>query len=351
MARLTDLPPEARLKIYKLLLVDPIRDELRVTMTFDPFDNNKITWGRARCAQTEQPHKEGHSADPCCVDVPPFTVHHLDFTDLWSLARASKKFYLEASETIYNNADLTYASGRLVPVTKPLKSTPGFKSLSRSLKSLELNFAFKSLSRYLEQHSAVTCSMLHSLVINDVYNAMTPQDMKLIVDLVNARLPGLQVLGYQVSTDIGFSLNDLMMSSSSSIAHTVITIQPFARLRRGTRTFLEVPIPAKLASALPQVYDSLCDLRERLLVYAAMVMSPMAKLRRAANKRHELTLHRGDYLCLTLALRSMSVVKAQTGIRTANLEEKLYALYAHGSLQVFHRSMLEAARTLRRDFS
>lgn len=351
MVRLTDLPPEVRLKIYKLLLVDPIRDGLRITMTFNPILDNKIIWDRARCAQTEQPHKEGHSADPCCLDVPPFTVHHLDFTDLWSLARASKKLYVEASETIYNNADLTYTSGKLLPVAKSLNSTPGFKSLSRYLESLELNFAFKCLSRYLEQHSAATCSMLHSLVINDVSTAMTARDMKSIVDLVNARLTGLRVLGYQVGVDIGTSLNDLLKGSSSSIAHTVITIQPFARLRPEIRTFLEVPIPAKLASVLPQVYDSLCDLRERLLVYAAMVISPMSEVRRAANDRHELTLHRGDYLSLTLALRSMSVVKAQPGIRTANLEEKLYALYAQGSLQVFHRSMLEAARRLRRDFS
>ncbi|KAG9568028.1 hypothetical protein KCU71_g3332, partial [Aureobasidium melanogenum] len=346
MARLTDLPPEVRLKIYKLLLVDPIRDGLRITMTSDPLDN-KMTWGRARCAQTEQPHKEGHSAEPCCVDVPPFTVHHLDFTNLWSLARARKKFYVKTSETIYNNADLTYSSGKLLPVTKSLESNHAFKSLSRALKPLELDFASKCLNRYLEQHSAVTRSMLHSLIINDSSTTLTPQDMKSIVDLINARLPSLRVLGYQVSTNTGSSLNDLMQSSSSSIAHTTITIQPFACLRPEIRTFIEVPISAKLEAALPQLYHSLCEFRERLSIYATEVIRQMARVRRAVNDRHELTLHRGEYLCLTSAPRTMSVVEVQTGIRTANLEEILSAMRSHGCLQVFHRSMLEVARRLR----
>jgi hypothetical protein len=36
MARLSDVPPEVRLKTYRLLLVDPIREGQRITFTIDP---------------------------------------------------------------------------------------------------------------------------------------------------------------------------------------------------------------------------------------------------------------------------------------------------------------------------
>lgn len=346
MARMTDLPPEVRLKIYELLLVDSIRDGLRITMTFDPFDDDKITCGRARCAQTEQPHKKGHCADPCCVDVPPYTLHHLDFTDLWSLSRANKKFYVEASETIYNNADLTYLCGALLPVTKALKRNSVAKSLCRYYKSLEVDQASKSLSRYLKQHSAATCSMLHSLIISDASTTMTSQGMKSIVDLINTRLPNLRILRYHVDASKAPSLQDFLQSSCLTLAHTTKVVQPFARLRFGIATFLEVSIPEEPASAASHWYHSLCEVRERLVIYADNILTPLGHFRRGIRARHESALQRGEYLYVTSAVRSMTDMKAQNDKRTAKIEEKLYAMKAQGSIEVVHRGMQRAARIL-----
>ncbi|KAH0044786.1 SGT1-domain-containing protein, partial [Aureobasidium melanogenum] len=181
MARLIDLPPEVRLKIYRLLLADPIRDGLRVILTFDLLDN-KTTWGRTRCAQTEQPHREGHSAEPCCVDVSPSILHHLDFTDLWSLARASKMVYVEATQITYNNADLVYSLGDLISRV----STPGHIA------------AFVPFNCYFEQYSPTKMAMLHSLVIQDKFETMSARDMKSVVDIVNSCLPNLRVFGYYI---------------------------------------------------------------------------------------------------------------------------------------------------------
>ncbi|KAG9526722.1 hypothetical protein KCV07_g319, partial [Aureobasidium melanogenum] len=328
MARLTDLPPEIKLHIYQLLLVDPIRDGLRLALTFDPLDNKKKTWSRARCAQTEQPHNAGHSAGSCCVDVPPFTLHHLDFTDLWSLARTNKMFYLEASTTIYNNADLAYSSGKLPPDAESLKSTA----------------AFNPLSCFLEQHSPTTRSMLNSLVINDKPGAMTPRDMKFIVDLVNIGLPNLRVLGYQVGASTATSPNDLIRNSYFSVTRIVKVTQPFARLKFGILTFVEVPIPTELTAAQPQFYHSLCDLRRQNYRYATKLIPHMVKLRREVHKDHELALQRGDYLLITVNLRSMSIVEVKAGRTTASIEEALDVFHNHGWAEMYHRALQQHVR-------
>ncbi|CAD0106651.1 unnamed protein product [Aureobasidium uvarum] len=204
MALITDLPPEVRLKIYEFLLVDPIRDGLRITLTFDPLDSTKKTWARARCVQSDQPHKEGHSAHPCQIDVSPFTLHHLNFTDLLSLASANKTLYLEVSQTMYNNSDLTYSFGQLPPAAKVLKSSS----------------AFTPLGRYFDQHSSMTCAMLISLVIHDGPAIMTPRDTKTIVDLVNFRLPNLRVFGYQIDADTAVSRSELSRGSYRRISRS-----------------------------------------------------------------------------------------------------------------------------------
>ncbi|KAG9948834.1 hypothetical protein KCU85_g4715, partial [Aureobasidium melanogenum] len=334
MAHLTDLPPEVRLKIYNLLLDDPIRDGLRITMTFDPLDDNKITWGRARCAQTEKPHKQGHSADPCCVDVPPFTLHHLDFTDLWSLARISKQFYLEATPTIYNNADLTYSVGELPSAAKPLKVAP----------------ASNPLRRFLERHSPVTRAMFRTLVIRDNPIAMSPRAMKLLVDIVNSHLPNLRVFGYQISTDVSKSFIENFRDSCRSIFRMPRTMQPLAQLKHTTRTFLELPIPAELESVNLKMYQTIAGVRNLLCGYAMDTVTHKVQGRHASRRYHEIALEFGVYLYITSALRSESARKKEVGKVAACMEEMakgLVDLHMLANCQYVHRSIQKLARTIK----
>jgi hypothetical protein len=124
MARLSDLPPEIQLKIYQLLLINPIRERLRITLTLDPLHGSRTTWDRASCVQTaDPPHDAEHSAHSCHVEAVSSTLHHFDFTDLVSLIRANKLLYAEASQTIFNNADLTVSLSHLSPAGKTISAS------------------------------------------------------------------------------------------------------------------------------------------------------------------------------------------------------------------------------------
>lgn len=331
MTRLTDLPPEIRLNIYQLLLVDPIRDGLRITLTFDPLDNDKRTWSRARCAQTEQPHNEGHAAGPCCVDVPPFSLHHLDFTDLWSLARASKTLYAEASKTIYNNADLTYAFGELPPLAKSLGSTS----------------ASTPLGHYLEQHSPTTRAMICTLVIHGKSATMSPREMKAVVDIVNSHLPNLRVFGYHVSANTAGSFMERVRNSCREICRTPKDIQPLAHLKADIRLFLELPDPVWLASTEPTLYERLCSVRRLLSGYAMETITQRVRGRRVAQDFHGLALDRGVYLHITSALRSSSAVKVRVSKHTALMEEALTDLHSLFDCEYVFRGMKKHARAFK----
>lgn len=331
MVCLADLPPEIRLNIYQLLLVDPIRDGLRITLTLDSLNNYKMTWGRARCTQTEQPHKEGHSAGPCCVDVPPLTIHHLDFTDLWSLARASRMLYAEASKIIYNNADLTYAFGELPPLAKSLRSSS----------------ASAPLNHYLEQHSPTTRAMLYTLVIHSTSAAMSPREMKAVVDIVNTHLPNLRVFGYHVSANTAGSFMERVRNSCREICRTPKDIQPLAHLKTDIRLFLELPDPVWLASIEPTLYEGLCSVRQLLSGYAMETITQRVRGRRVAKDFHGLAQTRGVYLHITSALRSRSAVKVRVSKTTALMEAALSNLHSLGDCEYVFRGMKKHARAFR----
>ncbi|KAH0156967.1 hypothetical protein KCU67_g8099, partial [Aureobasidium melanogenum] len=322
MARLTDLPPEVRLKIYDLLLVDPISDGLRITMTFDPLDNNKMAWGRASCAQTEQPHKECHSADPCCVDVPPCTLHHLDFTDLWSLARTNRIFYVEATPTIYNNADLVYSSGKST-------SDPSMR---------DCLLAFAPLSRYFEKHSLTTKAMLDSLAIREKFATMSARDMKLVVDIVNFHLPNLRVFGYHVSENAASS------PPNRSFCRTFSTLQPLACLRAKVRPFLYLPVPAGLLLNKASSHPTSNTKKHFYGDYFMKSIDERVKGRRAMHDYHEAALQHGHYLQATLALRSASTTQKQVSEETALIEKNLVRMQPHAVKERAFRKMNQYTR-------
>ncbi|CAD0085391.1 unnamed protein product [Aureobasidium mustum] len=305
MARLTDLPPEVRLKIYELLLVDPTRDGLRITMTFDPYRDPKPVWSRARCAQAETPHKAGHYPHPCRVEVPFFTLHHLDFTDLWALARVNRKFYAETSQTIYNNADLAYAYATAV--------------------SSEPALAFLCLSRYLEQHTPKSRAMLHSLIIQArAPYIMRPRDTKFLVDLVNARLPNLRVFGYQLTPIIASKPIDRIWPLFSNLCSLPYAIRPLAQLNTNLRTFLELPSVENFGGSHPNVkmYEYMLIMRRSLSDQYMKMTANVVKLRRCMHDRHTLALNRGDYLQITSRLRSTSDLEEEEADEETATKEK-----------------------------
>jgi hypothetical protein len=322
MARSSDLPPEVRLKIYPLLLVDPVREGLRITLT---LDSNNIRRGRSRCVELDVPHEQGHSAHPCRLPALTSNLHHLDFTDLMSLAMTNKRLYTEASQTIYNNADLTISLGQS-------STTVGFDP------------AFTLFNRYLGQHCSLTREMFLSLVIHDESATMSAGDARSIVDLVNTQLPDLKTFGYYVVPSTIASTTAILRRFCIYHSRAILAIQPFVDLKDGVRTTLDSPVPAELASMHPQTYTSLCQTRQYLAEKALKGVLQLRMIRRLVRAHHTMALNRGRYLRVTLALRSSPDTDVQFKKDIPGFEEILTAMKFFGESTSCHHDMLRVMR-------
>jgi len=277
MARLSDLPPEVRLKIYDLLLVDPIREGLRIKFALDLRKGSTIKRSRSRYMKSE-----GLSI---ILDHSDAFLHHLDSTDLMSLATTNKTLYTEASQTIYNNADLTLSN-------------------HLSLRTPKLAHVLMLLRRYLEQHCFSTRKMLLSLVIHDNSTSTSSGDARSIVDLINTQLPKLRVFEYHVVTDDCGSPLPLMSSYCKNYARAIKTVQPFVGLKAGIRTTLDLPIPTEPRLRDSPYYPSLCKIRQRFIEEALEALIHLRELRSGVHELHTWAVDRGGYLHATQALRA-----------------------------------------------
>jgi hypothetical protein len=146
--------------------------------------------------------------------------------------------------------------------------------------------------------------MLRSLVIQDKLGAMSPGDMKAVVDLVNIRLPGLNVLEYHIGDSTTKSIPDLLHNSCRSFSRLVRVVQPLVVLRDGIRKTAGFAVPTQLESTHPELHLSLCQIKN---YFAREVLPDIAKVRdyrRGIRKVHAVALHHGYYLRATSALRS-----------------------------------------------
>jgi hypothetical protein len=329
MARLFDLPPEVRLEIYRLLLVDPIREELSIAFFFDKHDGYKIIRESSRCMQVTMPHEEAHI--PRIYRIPHYStsLHHLDFTDLMSLAMTNKTLYAEASQTIYDNANLTLYLKEWPRASFPL--------------------AFRLITRYLERHGSSTREMIRSLVIHDRSAVMSPKHARSVVDLVNTQLPNLRafeyhVLSYGVMSSRGL-LNTLQHRFRCAHSRAVKAVQPFVGLTAAFRTTFNLAVPKKLALRDPRLYSELCELSQQFAEKALEMSGQVHKSRRAIREHHELALHRGLILHVTLALRSLPNTDTQLEKDTPRFEEMLGVMHTFDITFNAHHEMLRAART------
>ncbi|KAH0282442.1 hypothetical protein M436DRAFT_67179 [Aureobasidium namibiae CBS 147.97] len=323
MARLPDLPPEVPLNIYRLLLVDPIQEGLRVTFTIELSHSDRMICRRTRCTQTDLPHQAGHSAHPCHLDALLATIHHFDFTDLMSLARANRTLYIEASQTVYNNVDLTLEFYRSPSPARPTSAS-------------------ELLHRYLGQHCARTLEMIPSLIIHDELALMSPGDADSIVCLVNTQLPNLKVLGYHLMASGGSSLPLILRSFCRKHCRAISTIQPFVNLQAQIHTNLDLPVPPEVASLDPQLYIQLCGISKDFAERALQTIKRLQEFRKVMRDQHALALERGRYLHATLFVRSSP--NARVSKQIPGFEAKLVAMHSFGVLTGLHRQMLRVTR-------
>jgi len=171
MASFLGLPPEIRQLIYDELLVEPIERRRFCLYTLDDASGESSWWRIAGRLPSLDDHIEDDEPVPAIKSL----IRHLDYRDLWSLARANKSLYIEATPTIYSHAQLEYISGD----TPTAHANPTL------------------LHKYLEKVSPMTSTLYRNLTIVDGRKDMSGKDMKILVDLINLRLPNLRSLDIQ----------------------------------------------------------------------------------------------------------------------------------------------------------
>lgn len=99
------LATELRQPIYDALLIDSIKTQSRRVYTLD--ESGTFTWSRIEgpLPTDEEPAVGSRGA------YIKSSIVYLDFSDLWSLAKANRLFYLEVTPTIYSHAQLEFISG------------------------------------------------------------------------------------------------------------------------------------------------------------------------------------------------------------------------------------------------
>ncbi|KAK6005732.1 hypothetical protein QM012_007374 [Aureobasidium pullulans] len=186
--------------------------------------------------------------------------------------------YLEATQTIYNNADLTYSFGELPHATR----------------ASTLTSSFTPLNHYLEEQSPIICAMLHSLVIYDKSATMSSGNMNLVVDMINSHLPNLRTFCYQVSANTSTTLQGHVADSCRRTCRTSRILQPWARLGTDIRATLELPVPPTIETVHPLLYQELCSINRLLYNIAIEAMAIRMTTRRRMRSYHEVALSRGD---------------------------------------------------------
>jgi hypothetical protein len=197
------MPAEIREIIYIALLVDPIREEFRRVCTVDASGN--YSWSRVvgSLPTIDEPTADGpHTRIESSVSL-------IDYSDLSPLARANRFLYIEATPTIYSYADLEYISG-WNPDTYEGPTL---------------------LHTYLENVLPMTSALYHDLTITDGRKDLSAKDMRILVDLINLRLPNLRDLDIQaVNPEVEDWPHVRPPGLLSDALRTLAAITPLARL-------------------------------------------------------------------------------------------------------------------------
>lgn len=162
MANFLILPPELREQIYLELLVDPSSDANRIMLTLDK--NGQSVWDRITEISPDE--------DELDTDIQPAltqsSIKHMDYSNLWSLARVNRLLYRETVPIIYANACLEYTFGDSCSVSQ---SPDLFRTFVNKL-------------------PAATCALYRQLTIVNGKD-LSAKAMSSIVDIINTKLPNL----------------------------------------------------------------------------------------------------------------------------------------------------------------
>ncbi|KAH0382656.1 hypothetical protein KCU92_g6096, partial [Aureobasidium melanogenum] len=288
MTNFLSLPPELREQIYLALLVEPSNDANRIMLTLDK--NGQSIWDRITEISPDD--------DELDTEIQPVltqsSIKHMDYSNLWSLARVNKLLYEEIIPIIYGDACLEYTFGDSCSVSQ----SPVL------------------LQAFVDKLPAATCALYRQLTIVNGKD-LSAKAMTSIVDIINTKLPNLVSLEIRAIDPriealingeppqfIRESIN--MMAAARPLAR--LTSSPEITLKPRVSFYLECDYPAddqdiKVLMAIMQ------SLVEGEAVPTLLAIRPW---RRQAQEVHAMNCKEGNYLQLTSVVRSQMTENMET---------------------------------------
>jgi len=287
MAKYLDLPPEIRQLIYNALLVNPKNNKSRIVYTSSDGSGSS-NWSRTLGSPAP--------SDESAVDGSPTpiksSISQIGHADLWSLARANKLLYAEVTPIMYSHAQLKYTSG--------------------DLSDAHTNSTL--LHNYLEKLSPTTSRLYRTLTI--VCGHLSGKDMRLIVDLINLRLPKLRLLSIRAINPAIEGWPRMSFPALTKGAYQIMAAaRPVARLT--SRPVLSIK-PRYRFYLKHEPYKNDPDywftshLRWSMMLGSPHSLMRIGDWRREIQNYHETAWQHGDYLLLTSFLRSTLAEAAET---------------------------------------
>jgi hypothetical protein len=290
MAHFLDLPPEIRQSIYDALLVDPIRERSRLVCTVDA--SGESSWSRTTAHMRTEQRVYYRRSEP----VKP-SVSHIDYSDLWSLASVNKMLYLEATPTMYMDAQLGYIPGDMPSTDK-----------SPTL-----------LHTYLQKISSATSMLYHNLTIrygSRKHLYLSAKDMKVLVDLINLRLSNLLSLGIRAVTPstqawyrcrMFYLFRELLRTLAAARLVACLTSRPYISFSPRGRLRIAIERSGGILN-----FSNMNDLTMSRIWRVKRSIVGIRDWRRKAQDYHANACLQGDYLLLTSFLRSTSAGAGET---------------------------------------
>ncbi|THY22629.1 hypothetical protein D6D01_06247 [Aureobasidium pullulans] len=299
MASFTDLPPEVRVYVYHCLIVDPIRDKLRVVLTLKK--DGKIVYSR-----TTEPSAPD---EPVSTDIPPTpletSVSHVDYVDLLSLATTNKTLYQEATPIMYKHCDLKFTFGDFISM-----------ATSPTL-----------LHTFLNKFEPANFALFDRLTVVDGSRNMSAKDVKGVVDLANSKLPNLKFFSIE---SINPALEAWVDGESPSFVQDylrlIVASRPVACLASGPVISIKPRLLFYFESGItsddPDTHVGMTFMRCMILALTPDITAHKY-WRRAFQIYHATAYEDGDYLQLTSALRSESGMSEDTAEGLSDMEANL----------------------------
>ncbi|CAD0085685.1 unnamed protein product [Aureobasidium mustum] len=288
MTNFLSLPPELREQIYLELLVDSSKNQDRIMLTLDK--DGHFVWNRI--TQLSPPDDELITDDQPAPT--PSSIKHLDYSNLWSLARVNSLLYAEATPIMYANANLEYTFGD----------------------SCFVDGNSVLLQTFLNKLRPATCALYRQMTIVNGKN-LSAKAMRFIVNILNSKLPCVMSLSLRaIDPHTEVWLNNESPEWLKEHMQLMAAARPLSCLTSSPK----ISLKTRLCFCLDYNYFD-PDPETQLIMLILRGLMETEVWRRQAQNDHAMNCEEGHYLQLTYALRSTMTETTNDETTTEDVEE------------------------------